>query len=246
MKSKVVLKIERQRSTMHSNKALSRIAGILYLIAIAGIIFDEFFVRGRLINWGDAEITAQNILTHEGLFRLGFVTGLIAQLCILLLSLALYRLLKSVNKYYALAMVAPQVVVVSIHSINMLNMYAVMLLLKGNTMSAVLSADQLNAQILFFLEMHSTGVDINSIFYGFWLLPLGYLIYKSGSGKFSKILGGWLMISFVALFINFLTRFLFPGFYRDTIFWISGAIDSSEIVLCFWLLFKGINVKPKE
>ena len=125
---------------MNSNKTLSRIAGFLYLIVIVGMIFDEFFVRGKLIDWGDATTTAQNILAHEGLFRLGFVIDLITQLCILLVALALYQLLKSVNKFYALAMVAPQVVVVTIHSINMLNLYAAILLLKGST--GYLSVDE--------------------------------------------------------------------------------------------------------
>ncbi len=228
---------------MNSNRTLSKTAGFLYLFVIVAMIFDEFFVRGQLIIWGNATETAQNILAHEGLFRIGFVVGLLAQLCVLLISLALYQLLKPVHQYYALAMVAPQVVVVTIHSLNMLNAYAAILLLKGDSMSAVLPMEQLHAQVLFFLEMNSTGIDINSLFYGFWLLPLGYLIYKSKSDKFSRILGWWLMVTFVGFFINFLTRFLSPGFYRETIFWISGMIDVSEIVLCFWLLFKGINVR---
>ncbi|MGI9552454.1 MAG: DUF4386 domain-containing protein [Aurantibacter sp.] len=229
---------------MNSNKALSRIAGSLYLIVIVGMIFGEFFVRGKLIVWGDAAATTQNILAFEDLFRLGFVIDLIAEACALLLVLALYQLLKSVNKFYAMVMVSCVVVTVAIKSLNMLNEYAAMLLLKGSTgYLSVLSTDQLNAQVLFFMNMHSTGFDIASVYYSLWLLPLGYLIYKSGSGAFSRFLGVWLIISFIALFINFAMRFLYPGFYRDTIFWISGVIDSSEIALCFWLLFKGINVK---
>jgi len=77
---------------MNSTKTLSRTAGFLYLIVIVGMIFDEFFVRGKLIDWGDANITAQNILAHEGLFRLGFVIDLITQLCILLVALSLYQI----------------------------------------------------------------------------------------------------------------------------------------------------------
>ena len=41
-------------------------------------------------------------------------------------------------------------------------------------------------------------------------------------------------------------RFLFPEFYRHEIFMITGAIDSSEIVFCLWLLLKGVDMKHVE
>lgn len=233
---------------MNSNKTLSRIAGFLYLIVIAGILFGEFFVRENLIVWGDATTTAQNILANEGLFRLGFVIDLIAEACLLLVVLALYQLLKSVNKFYALVMVSCVVVSVATMTINMLNMYAAMLLLKGSaSYLSVLTEDQLHALVRFFLGMHDTGFEINYVYAGLWLLPLGYLVLKSGSGRFSIILGWWLMITCFAFLINFLVRFLDPGFYyRSKIFWVMGAIDISEIMLCFWLLFKGINVQQVD
>ena len=232
---------------MTSNKILSRTAGLLYLIVILGIMFAEFYVRGNLVVWGDAMTTAQNILNSESLFRYGFVIELIAEACNLLLVLALYQLFKSVNKFYAIVMVACVVVFVSIKSINMLNEYAVILLLKGGgSYLSAMTADQINALVLFFFNMHSTGFDISGIFFSLWLLPLGYLVYHSGNGGFSRILGVWLMISCFALLTNFITRFLYPHFYRDTIFWITGAIDSSEIVLCFWLIFKKVNIQNVE
>jgi len=58
-------------------------------------------------------------------------------------------------------------------------------------------------------------------------------------------MGWWLMITCFALLLNFFTRFLDPGFYRSEIFWITGAVDSSEIVFCFWLIYKGINSQRK-
>ena len=232
---------------MNSNQTLSRIAGFSYLVVIVGIIFGEFFVRGKLIVWGDGSTTAQNILANEGLFRLGFVVDIIAEVGFLIVVLALYQLLKSVNRFYALLMVSCVFVTVAIKSLNMLNEYAVILLLKGSdTYLSVLTEEQLYAQLMFYLQMHTTGFDLAYIFFGLWLLPLGYLIKKSHSERFSKILGSWLMLTCFALLINFFTRFLYPEFYRDTIFWITGAIDSSEIVFCFWLLFKGVKVRTME
>ena len=157
---------------MTSNKTLSRTAGFLYLIVIVGILFDEFFVRGNLIVWGDAAATAQNILGSEVLFRFGFVIDLIAQACLLLLALALHQLLKPVNKFYALIMVSCVVVMVAITTINTLNMYAAMLLLKGSTTYlSVLTKDQLNAMVRFFLGMHGSGLEINYILPAFGCSP---------------------------------------------------------------------------
>lgn len=54
------------------------------------------------------------------------------------------------------------------------------------------------------------------------------------------------MITCFALLFNFFTRFLDPGFYRSEIFWTTGAMDASEIVFCFWLLFKGVDIEQVE
>ena len=229
---------------MNSNKTLSRTAGFLFLIVILGIMFSKFFVHDKLIVWGDATTTAQNILASEWLFRLGFVINLIAEACFLLMVLAVYQLFKSVNKTYALVMASCVLVSVAINSINMVNEFAILLLLEGSAdYLSVFTADQLYAQAMFFLKMYGIGFNIASVFFSLWLLPLGYLVFKSGSGGFSRILGRWLMITCFALFINFFTKFLYPESYRSIIFTVAYTIDISEIVFCFWLLFKGVNVK---
>ena len=224
---------------MNAPKTLSRTAGFLYLFVIVGMLFGEFYVRGNLIVWNDATATAQQILAHEGLFRIGFVVDLMTQAGFLFMALAVYQSFKSVHKFYALVMVALVIVTTAIHSLNFLNEYAVLLIFKGSTgYLSVFTTEQLHALALFFLKMFSTGWDINYVFFSLWLLPLGYLVLKSGLGRFSKFLGWWLMITCFALLFNFFTRFLAPGFYRGEIFWVTGMIDSSEIVFCFWLLLK--------
>ena len=52
-----------------SPRLKARIAGLLYLIVIAGGIFAEIFVRGRLVVHWDAAAKAHNIVTHELLYR---------------------------------------------------------------------------------------------------------------------------------------------------------------------------------
>jgi len=87
---------------MNSEKTLFRIAGFLYLFVIVGVIFGEFFIREKLIVWGDPTATAQHILASEEVFRLGFVIDLMTQACFLFMVLVLYQLFKSTNKLYGL------------------------------------------------------------------------------------------------------------------------------------------------
>lgn len=168
-----------------------------------------------------------------------------AQACFLLMVVVLYQLLKPVNKLCARAMVACVGVTVALVTMNSLNHYAAILLLKdGDGYLSVFTEEQIHALVRFFLGMQTTGLDINFIYAGLWLLPLGYLVLQSGAGRFSRILGWWLMITCGAWLITFFARFLDPGFYsRYHLFEITAVIDFSEIVFCLWILFKGINVR---
>ena len=76
----------------------ARIAGVLYLILFPLGLFGVLYISSTLIVPGDVPTTANNIMTSESLFRIGFVSDLISATVWLLLPLALYRLLKSVNK----------------------------------------------------------------------------------------------------------------------------------------------------
>jgi hypothetical protein len=80
---------------MISPKKTASIAGVLYLIAFILIPFAEFFVRQRLIVPGDTATTVNNIMASEGLFRLGFVSALIAQVVYILLVLVGRRYLQN-------------------------------------------------------------------------------------------------------------------------------------------------------
>ena len=61
-----------------SPKAKSRVAGLLYVICIVSGFCAEFFVRDRLVAYGDAARTAANILASPSLYRWGFLADLIS------------------------------------------------------------------------------------------------------------------------------------------------------------------------
>jgi hypothetical protein len=88
--------------------------------------------------------------------------------------------------------------------------------------------------------MHSHGYVIAGIFFGGWLLPLGYLVFKSGF--FPKALGVLLMIASFGFLIDLFTTSLFPRY--EAIAYPFLAVDAvAEVSFCLWLLLKGVNVE---
>lgn len=223
--------------SLNSPQKSARVAGLLYLIlAICGG-FAEFFVRQRLIVPGDAAATVNNITASESLFRLGFVAELVGQTAFIVLVLVLYRLLKAVNRNQAVLMVTLVVVAVTITCLNMLNQFAALLLLNGGDYLAVFEAEQLQALVLLFLNLHKAGYLIAQVFFGLWLLPLGILVYKSGF--LPRIVGALLIVACFGYLIDVVTFSLFPSF--EVI--VSEFTFIGELLLMLWLLIKGVNVE---
>ena len=226
------------KENMNPNRT-ARIAGVLYVIPWFLSIF-AFMLRQNLIVSGDAAATAENIMASESLFRLSIVSDLIVQVVFIVLVLFLYRLLKPVNRNVAVLMVILFLVSVPIAMLNELNHAAVLLLLSNADSLTMFTANQLQTLVPLFLDLHEIGIMIAYIFWGLWLFPLGYLVFKSGF--LPRILGILLMISCFGYLIDFFAFFLFP----DAGVAINMYTGWAELFLCLWLLIKGVNVEEWE
>jgi len=227
------------RSTEISPNIFARVYGLLYLVHF-GSFFNLGFVRQSLIVPGDAAATVNNIMASESLFRLGIVSDLIAQTVFIFLVLILYKLLKPVNKNLALLMVILALVGIPIAMLNLLSHSTALLLLSGASYLTVFTADQLQALVMLFLDLQTHGISIANIFWGLWLFPLGYLVFKSGF--LPRILGILLIIAGFGYLIDFVTFFLFPNLDAT----ISMFTWWGELLLALWLLIKGVNVEEWE
>ena len=230
------------KEKMNPNKT-ARIAGFLYLILMVSGIFSYMFVNSSLIVPGDTATTINNIMASESLYVSGIVSWLISQAVFILLVYVLYKLLKPVNENHAFLMVMFVLVAVPISFINELNKFAALLLLSGADYLTAFTASQLHALVPLFLDLNEYGIHINSMFFGLWLLPLGYLVFKSG--YIPRILGILLMIGWFGYMLEFFTFFLLPDFNAaiEPVFMITGI---GEFLLVLWLLIKGVNVKQWE
>jgi len=214
----------------------ARVAGFLYLMlfpAPLGLIY----IPSLLVVRGDAVATANNIMASESLFRLGMMINLIPPIIMILVVLALYQLLKFVNKSMALLMIMFVLVGAPIAMLAELNQLAVLQLLSGVDYLNVFTTSQLNVLVMFFLDLHRFGVLIAHIFWGLWLFPLGYLVFKSGF--LPKILGVLLIIGCFGYVIQSFATFLLPNLKVNIIFFTSWG----ELLFPLWLVIKGINLE---
>ena len=227
---------------MDSPKKIARIAGALYLIVVLSGLIHLMYVPS-VINSTDPIQTLANITSNQQLFRLGILAGIVCYAAFLFLPIVLYRLLSPINKTHAVAMVTLALVSVPLSFVNMLHKFAVLTLINAQP---ALSADQIQTQVTLQLEYYGNGIQLTSIFWGLWLLPFGYLVFRSGF--LPKVLGIFLMMGCFGYTVNFVGGFLSTS-YSETIIPSILSIPSAlgEIGICLWLLIVGVrnvNVNP--
>jgi hypothetical protein len=236
-KASIVAPSEVIRSPM-SPKALARIAGLLYLV-LAVTAFFGVYVHSRIVESGDATATAENIAKSTTLYRWGFTSDLIQHTFFLFTALAFYLLLKHVNQLVAAAMVVIVTVSVAIQSLNMLNQYTALTIVTENRYTDAFGTAGSDALAMLFSDMQENGVFIAQIFFALWLVPLGYLVFKSG--YFPKVFGVLFVIGCFAYLFELFAHFLAPGFADDTNM-VTAIIETlSEMPFLLWLLVKGVR-----
>ena len=209
---------------MHPLKKTARIAGAIYLSMVFTAPFTLLYVPGKLIVRGDAAATAN---THVIFICLG---------------IALYRLLSSVGKTWALLMVVLVSVSAAVGFLDTLNNVAALVLFRGADFLSVFDKAQLNALGYLFIRLHGQGIFMNELFWGLWLFPFGLLVFRSGF--LPRFIGGWLMINCFGYVALCLIALLAPDYYGAAFLW-AQPILFGELAIMLWLLIKGAKV-PAE
>ena len=223
---------------MTSDKALARVAGLLYLmVAVATGVAG--YLRGSIVVATDASTTAEHIRASETLFRGGIVADLVAATFFLLTAMVLYALLRNVNRLAAAAMVILVAVSVAIQSLNLLNEVAALAIATGGGPAGILGQADSDALALLFVNLQHDGFVISQMFFALWLLPLGYLVVKSGS--FPRVLGYLLGVACLGYLVDLFAHFLAPGIEPSVlpVSAIAGAIG--ELGFMAWLVGKGVS-----
>ena len=218
-----------------SIRRTARLAGGLYLALIPFSIFSFVYVPSVLVVRGDAAATSRNIMESEWLLRSGTVSHLLSQIIVVFLALALYRLLKAVNKDRAVLMVVLALLGLPVAFLNEVHNLAALRLLSSSD-GAVFTSAQLQAQAMLFLDMGRNGVLLAQVFWGLWLLSIAALVFRS---RFlPKALAIPVMIAGAAYLFDSAMQLLFPGLATVSQFTFVG-----ELALPVWLVTKGVSVE---
>jgi Domain of unknown function (DUF4386) len=230
---------------MKSPKRLARFAGVLYLLV--GIFggFAEGFMEPKMYVAGNAAATAGNVVANAGLVRMGVVADLLDGAFFVFTALALYMLLKDVDKSAARAMLVFVALAAAITCFSAVFEFEGLRVATGGVNAATLGIGGSNAVVLLLLDAQHYALLTAQIFFGLWLAPLGYLAYKSG--WFPRTLGLLLVAASACYLVDMLAAFLVPGFDQKIHALIVVPCAIAEIWMVLYLLVVGVKaLKPER
>jgi hypothetical protein len=189
---------------------------------------------------GNPEATWSNLLDSALLFRMGTVVGILVHLSFILLPLTLYKLLQHVHRNAAVLMVVFALISVPISYPMLLDQISIIDHLRSPDSLSPRELENAKIGLSVFYERLYNGFFISQVFWGLWLFPFGYLVFKSGF--IPKTLGVFLMLGCITYLIDVFGAILFPAYYDyiDTSLLIIPAAIG-EIGSCLWLLFIGVK-----
>jgi hypothetical protein len=235
-----IKKMNADQNVETSPQTYTRIGGVLYLVIIAAGIFAELFVRGKLVVPGNATATANNIMTHEMLWRISIATDLLMHVCDVPLMLIFYVLLKPVNKNLALLALLFNLIQTAVLVANKLNLLTSLFAIAGGANLKTFEPNQLNALGYLYIHLHEYGFGVGLIFFGCTCLVLGYLIFKSD--YLPRVFGVLMQIAGLCYLANSFALIIDPALANRMFPVVLLPPFIAELSLCLWLLVKGVNM----
>ena len=229
----------------NSQRTAAKVAGFSGLFAVAIVVFANYALLNPLIVPGNAAETARNLVAHETQVRVIATCFLTYSASVIVLLAALYVILKPVNQGLALVGALFRLVFALMWLLGTLNMLGALRLLGSASYLQVFEADRLQALARLLCRKFRRLLRRSAIF-GLAATVCAYLWLKSnyipkGLAVFGVISSAWCVIcAFVYL--------IFPGFNKlVNDYWFDSPMAIFEMVLSFWLLFKGLKpVEPNQ
>jgi hypothetical protein len=224
----------------NEQQGAAKVGAIATLLAIAVVVFGNYVLLTPLIVPGKAAETAQNIVAHEAAFRLTIICFLSYSLISLVLVSAFYVVLKPVNHGLALAAALCRLVFAVLWLLGSLQMLGALRFLSHAAYLQVFETDRL--QVLARATIAATFDDyyVGLPFFSLALTICAYLWLKSNYvprwlSWFGIVSSAWCVIcAFIYL--------LFPAFAKPVDpYWFDSPMALFELILSFWLLFKGLK-----
>jgi hypothetical protein len=223
-----------------SQRTAAKVAGLSCLLTMAIVVFANYGLLNPLIVPGDAAETARNIAAHERQFRIAVTCFLIYSAGVVVLLAALYVILKPVNRGLALVGALFRLVFALLWLLTALNMLGALRLLGSASYLQVFEADRLQALARLHLAANFDDYYVGLPFFGLAATVCSYLWLKSR--YIPRILAVFGVISSAWCVICAFIFLVFPHFNKIVNdYWFDSPMAIFEMVLSFWLLFKGIR-----
>jgi hypothetical protein len=213
----------------------ARITGVVYFLYFLTAVSAQLLISGIVVS-GDAAATANNILLHKPLFQLGLAVASISLAFYIAVTARFYDLFKPVNRHLSLLAAFFSLVGCAIQAFGSLFQLAPLIVLENSQYLSVFKVEQLQALSMMFLELNTRAGSIALVFFGFYCLLIGYLIYRS---TFLPRMLGVLMVFAGLGWLAFLSPPLAKSLSPYNL--VLGII--AEGLLMLWLLVFGVNVQ---
>jgi hypothetical protein len=211
-----------------------RVAGVFYLLTFVTGGIAAF--SGRLVVDGDAGATAANILAHQSLFWLGLAAYIMVVACYVAVTALFYELFRPVSESLSLLAAFFSLVGCAIQATICVFLPAALAFFQGASYFSAFTREQQQAFGYLSLELFGQGFDICFVFFGFYCVLIGYLIFRSTF--LPRVIG--VLILFAGL--GWLTFCVPPLAHSlDPYIRIPGVLGEASLTL--WLLVAGVNVE---
>jgi hypothetical protein len=229
----------------NSQRLAAKIAGVSGLFAFVIVVVGNYALLGPLIVAGNAAETARNIMAHQTQVRLALTCFLIYSASVVVLLTALYVILERVDRILALMGALFRLVFALLWLLAPLNLLGALRLLGSASYLQVFEADRLQALARLQIAANFDDYYVGLPFFGLAATVCSYLWLRSGYipkplAAFGVIASAWCVIcAFVFL--------IFPHFNRVVNdYWFDSPMAIFELVVSFWLLFKGIGASTRS
>jgi hypothetical protein len=235
---------ETEKPPSASPRLQARAAGFFYLLIILGALCIPFAVAPSGISGmtlgGASPSSIAQIQASIPLFVISGAAQLGVLVCDVVVALLFYNLLRPVSRPIALLAAWFRLIFTAIAGANVLNHYAVLVLLSGAPFLNALQPDQVQALAMGFLKLRTLGFDVALVFFGIHCALLGYLLFRSTF--FPRVLGLLLAVGGGAGYlVNILVHVLSPDIRAALFPYLMLPAGIAELLLALWLIVFGVN-----
>jgi Domain of unknown function (DUF4386) len=222
----------------------ARIAGLGYLLVIAGGLFAEVVVRESLVVAGDAAATAGAIAANQALWRWGVAVHLLYLVPAIVTNVLICGLFKGAGPTLARLALVFSVAGVMIEAASLLHLYVPLAMIQESGALTAISEGQRQAWSYLAIGLFDTGFGFALLFFAGFCVLIGTLILRSR--LIPRVLGALMILAGLCYVANTLALILSPALSDRLIPGILLPIGLAELSLALWLTVKGVQAEAPE